>query len=206
MPLCAWCQINRVKSRRKQFCSTTCAAFYRNSLPHIQEQKRQYGKAILAEAGRRANDQEKNRQASSERMKLNNPMSNPETVQKMAHSLQGRTFLARGGNGKLTEPQKKLCQALSLPEEFMEWVVLTLPVQGQFPSLPNHYKVDIAIPHLKLAIEVDGSSHKTRKWQFLDKRKTLVLEALGWKVLRFTNEQVMQELASVTRQVTGYMT
>jgi len=144
--------------------------------------------------------------AHSERMRANNPMNNPESVAKMAQSLNGRTFLAREGNGQRTKPQKRLCQALGLPEENMEWVILTAPVKGKFPSLPNHYKVDIAIPQIQLAIEADGASHKLKKWKFLDKRKTEILAALGWKVLQFTNEQVNQELDSLIQKVTAYMT
>ena len=44
---------------------------------------------------------------------------------------------------------------------------------------------------LKISVEVDGKSHKLKKWKFLDKRKTEVLNSLGWKVLRFWNEEVM---------------
>ena len=72
----------------------------------------------------------------------------------------------------------------------MEHVIIVTPVKHLFKSLPNHYKVDLAIPEKKIAIEVDGSSHKTKKWKFLDKRKTEVLNSLGWKVLRFWNEEV----------------
>jgi very-short-patch-repair endonuclease len=41
--------------------------------------------------------------------------------------------------------------------------------------------------------EVDGNTHKTRKWKFLDRRKESVLSFLGWIVLRFWNEEVTNE-------------
>ena len=54
---------------------------------------------------------------------------------------------------------------------------------------------------MKIAVEVDGSSHRTKKWRFLDARKTEVLEALGWRVLRFTNEDVLTNLGSITSKL-----
>lgn len=131
---------------------------------------------------------------SAERMRRNNPMSNPEIASKVRVSLQGRTFLARGGNGQLTHQQIALCQALGLPETAMEYVIPTRPAREYFPSLPPAYKVDIGIPDVRLVIEVDGKTHKTRKWQFLDRRKTAVLNFIGWTVLRFWNEEVDQDL------------
>lgn len=77
----------------------------------------------------------------------------------------------------------------------------TAPVKDSFKSLPPCYKVDIADPARMLAIEVDGRTHGTKKWQFLDKRKTDVLNALGWSVLRFSNERVDSDLEAVLREI-----
>jgi leucyl-tRNA synthetase len=61
--------------------------------------------------------------------------------------------------------------------------------------------VDIADPARRLAIEIDGSTHRTKKWKFLDKRKTEVLNALGWSVLRFSNQKVDSDLEDVLREI-----
>ena len=127
----------------------------------------------------------------SERMRTNNPTRNPETLRKMSESLRGRTFLSRGGNGQFTRPQIILSRHAWLPKEY---AIPTAPVAGRFQSLPTNYKVDLACPSVKLAIEVDGNSHRTKRWKFLDARKTEILTALGWKVLRFTNEEVASDL------------
>lgn len=132
-----------------------------------------------------------NRKYASERMKLNNPMSNPDAVSKMTAKLKGRTFLSRGGNGKLTSQQIALHNATSA---LMEFAIETSAVASKFQSLPNCYKVDLAFPEVKLAIEVDGKTHRLKKWKFLDARKSEVLTALGWSILRFTNEQVDSDL------------
>jgi hypothetical protein len=134
-------------------------------------------------------------------MRQNNPMQDPAVREKVRKAVSGRTFLSRGGNGQLTEPQKLLARRLGLP---MEYVILTAPVRGQFPSLPKHYKVDLADPARMLAIEVDGNSHNTRKWRFLDRRKTEILNALGWSVLRFSNQRVVQNTDEVVEQIQSF--
>ena len=131
-------------------------------------------------------------------MRENNPMRNQSTRDKVSASMSGRTFLARGGNGTTTEPQRRLANALDLP---MEYAVATAAVTKACSSLPNAYKVDIANPALRLAIEVDGRTHRQPTWTYLDRRKTEVLSALGWSVLRFTNEEVMTGLQACVETV-----
>ena len=86
----------------------------------------------------------------------------------------------------------------------MEFAIPTKPVRGQFTSLPACYKVDVADPTRKLAIEIDGATHETKKWKFLDKRKTEVLNALGWSVLRFSNQRVDSDLESVLKEIAEF--
>ena len=116
----------------------------------------------------------------------------------MSKLMSGRTFLARGGNGKLTPHQEAVANALGLP---MEYAIPTRPVKGQFKSLPTNYKVDIADPARRLVIEIDGATHNTKKWKYLDRRKTEVLNALGWSVLRFSNQRVDSDLDSVLEEI-----
>jgi very-short-patch-repair endonuclease len=54
---------------------------------------------------------------------------------------------------------------------------------------PSHYKIDIAEPKQKIAIEVDGNSHHSRK--ALDTKKDAKLRSLGWIVLRFWNRDIL---------------
>lgn len=123
----------------------------------------------------------------AERMRTNNPTSMPGVQERITKKLRGRTFLARGGNGQATKQQMMLHTLSGLP---MEHAISILDAVGHFKSLPTHYKVDLAEPSVRLAIEVDGKSHLTKKWKFLDARKTAILNFLGWQVLRFTNEEV----------------
>jgi len=128
-------------------------------------------------------------------------MKNPQTVEKMRKSLQGRTFLSRGGNSKITVPQQALLDALGWPKQCLEFPIKTNLAKDHFKSLPNCYKVDIGHPKSKTAIEVDGNSHRSKKWKFLDKRKTEILNFLGWKVLRFKNEEVMKDPSAVAKEI-----
>jgi len=143
----------------------------------------------------------------SERMRGDkNPTHRPDVLAKMSASLRGRTFLARGGNGKLTRQQVALATALGWgPSSPGEWTpelsIPTGPVVGKFESLPPAYKVDIGNQSLMLAVEVDGKTHLTKKWRFLDRRKESVLSALGWKVLRFWNREVDEDLEAVLAKI-----
>ncbi len=143
---------------------------------------------------------------SSKRMKENNPMFNPVIRAKMTATIRARkSWLGeRGGNGFVTQPQMILAEALFV-EETLEYVINLKKARKYFHSLPTHYCVDLAIPELKIAIEVDGNSHKTKKWRYLDKRKTEVLNFLGWIVIRFWNEEVTQDVSGCISKVEFYI-
>jgi very-short-patch-repair endonuclease len=69
------------------------------------------------------------------------------------------------------------------------------------PGYPSHYKLDIAHPERRIAIEVDGASHHSRKVQEKDLKKTRFLEARGWRVLRFWNLEVLEDLPTVMARI-----
>ena len=197
--ICAWCSSPFVASaaQRKRFCDTRCSAKWRMSLPHIKDIMRA---SIPKSAATRRGVP---RPDAAVRMRLKNPMSDPEVRERARQKLVGRTFLSRGGNGKTTPEQEAVANALGLP---MEFPIPTADAKNHFPSLPTSYKVDVGCPTTKVAIEVDGASHRTKKWQFLDARKTSVLEHLGWCVLRFSNEEVRTNLPGVVATAQSCMT
>jgi len=51
---------------------------------------------------------------------------------------------------------------------------------------------------LKLAIEVDGTTHLENKDIIYDKKRTEALEKFGIKVLRFWNNDILDGLAEAT--------
>jgi Protein of unknown function (DUF559) len=197
MLTCHWCgtAFRPTSSKARRFCGNPCAARWRMSQPERSAQKERFWMAgQAARRGRRRPD-------ASRRMRERNPMRDAATIAKMASSLQGRTWLSQhGGRGRLTAPQMVLAKRLALPTEF---IILTRPVAHLFASLPKWYAVDLACPAAMLAIEIDGNSHRTRRWRYLDRRKTEVLEALGWSVLRYWNHEVLSETDRVVAEVLG---
>ncbi len=70
-------------------------------------------------------------------------------------------------------------------------------------SVPGHtignYIVDFCAPRRKLIIELDGSQHLEQ--QDYDEERTKYLEALGYRVLRFWNNDVMNNMDAVLRLI-----
>lgn len=59
----------------------------------------------------------------------------------------------------------------------------------------KHYIVDFVAKALKLIIEVDGSQHM--KNIIYDRKRTLTLNNLNYKVLRFWNNEVLEDIDAV---------
>jgi hypothetical protein len=75
---------------------------------------------------------------------------------------------------------------------------------GRHPGYPTTYKLDFAWPHLKLGLEVDGSSHTAASRQMQDRKKEEKLAQLGWRVLRISNAKVA--LMSSTLKLREHLT
>jgi hypothetical protein len=64
------------------------------------------------------------------------------------------------------------------------------------------YELDFAYPAARLAIEVDGhGSHATRRERAADNVRANALGGAGWRIRRFTYEQVVYDSAAVVRAV-----
>ena len=70
----------------------------------------------------------------------------------------------------------------------------------QHPAV--NFILDFACIDAKLAIEVDGGQHNILQTQ--DNVRTLWLEAQGWKVLRFWNNEVLQNTEAVIEKIDEY--
>jgi hypothetical protein len=141
---------------------------------------------------------ETNRKHASKRMKERNPMRRPESREKMAATLKriGHKPSVRGGNGTgLSPAETVLADALG-------WAPAIITT-GQPRDLgwPTHFKIDLANEDLRIAIEIDGSSHTARDRQHQDKRKTAFLIWRGWTVLRFSNEAVIERTEECCQEV-----
>jgi very-short-patch-repair endonuclease len=65
----------------------------------------------------------------------------------------------------------------------------------------DHFIVDFYCAELKLVIEVDGDSHFTDDGRIYDLERTAKLEGYGLKVIRFTNNEVLNNIEGVCQQI-----
>ena len=61
--------------------------------------------------------------------------------------------------------------------------------------------VDFVCLSKKLIIEVDGPYHCSREQTEKDECRTRILEELGFRVIRFTNEEVLKDTFSVIEKI-----
>jgi very-short-patch-repair endonuclease len=87
------------------------------------------------------------------------------------------------------------------PAEELLWKVLRdrnihgLKFRRQHPIL--FYIADFYCHELRLVVEVDGAIHGTPSQIKKDRERTVNLEANGIRVVRFTNEQVLERMGEV---------
>lgn len=73
--------------------------------------------------------------------------------------------------------------------------LMGLGFRRQFPIAG--YIVDFVCPAQKLIVEIDGSQHADETKASYDAVRTARLEADGWTVLRFWNDDVMRDIDNV---------
>lgn len=170
---------NRYKPTR--YCSRRCATKARWESESLGAQMRAAVKPRSP----------KQRAAASARMRRLN--EDPVVREKVAAARRGRTFVGqRGGNGQLTPQQRKLAEALGWTTEY------SIPTGN---SSWRSATVDIAYPPLRIAVECDGASHRSRMQKNRDIRKEAMLSALGWAVLRFWNAEIDERLEMVLERI-----
>lgn len=135
-------------------------------------------------------------------MKQNNPMASVKTVAKMMRTKEANGTLRvwkgeRGGNGKLTAQEQRLLKALGRGWKSPQPVSL-IPRPVGFPT---NYKLDVGNKELKVGVEIDGRGHQLKRQQALDRKKQRKLESLGWMVLRFSNNEIDNDLTAVLKKI-----
>jgi very-short-patch-repair endonuclease len=84
------------------------------------------------------------------------------------------------------------------PAEAKLWEYLRkFPVRFWRQKPIDHFIVDFYCPKLKLVIEVDGNIHFTESAIAYDQERTKILEGYGLQVLRFTNDEVLDNFKGV---------
>ena len=102
-------------------------------------------------------------------------------------------LLARELRKNMTEAEQILWKRLRRKQ------ILGVPFYRQKPLA--QFIVDFYCAAAMLVIELDGSQHYTPDAQQYDAVRTQTLEAMGLRVLRFDNRQVLQELEAVIEAI-----
>jgi very-short-patch-repair endonuclease len=104
---------------------------------------------------------------------------------------QRPTARARQLRNNATEPERRLWQALRSRQ------VLGVRFNRQFPVGP--YICDFVSRGHRLVIEIDGATHAEA--QAYDAQRTAFLKSQGWRVVRFWNGDVMNNLDGVVLEL-----
>ena len=104
--------------------------------------------------------------------------------------LRQRTRVARRLRADATDVERQLWRAL-------REAALPFRVRRQHPV--GRFVVDFAIPARKLAIELDGGQHATDAER--DARRTEALAGYGYRVVRFWNNEVIENLDGVLQAI-----
>lgn len=97
----------------------------------------------------------------------------------------------QGGNGRPTTVPEKLLHERLGANWIWQHVLPTRMPRGE--GYPGHYKIDLADAALRIAVEVDGESHRGEAARQRDEKKDAFLRSLGWLVLRMRNKAVIQD-------------
>jgi len=91
------------------------------------------------------------------------------------------------------------------PQEAKIWNILrNFQIQGlkfrrQYPI--KNYIVDFVCKEIKLIIEIDGGQHNEVNNIEYDNERTRVLESKGYKVIRFWNNEVDENIEGVYQKI-----
>ena len=103
-------------------------------------------------------------------------------------------FRAKELRKNMTEAEKKLWKEYL--RSFPHRVLRQRPI--------DHYIVDFYCAKLKLVIEVDGCIHDNKNQGEYDKQRTLFLNAYELTVIRFKNEEVINEFERVCKDIASF--
>jgi Protein of unknown function (DUF559) len=111
-------------------------------------------------------------------------MRRPEIRDRHLRAIEGQPTNFKGGNGRpLAERVESYLVALKWLGWIPEYVIKTKG-HRTVHNPPNAYKADLVNPSTMTVLEIDGKSHRPMERRKLDRKKTEVLEALGWSVIR----------------------
>jgi very-short-patch-repair endonuclease len=101
---------------------------------------------------------------------------------------------------KAHELRKNMTQAeIYLWKKLKNKKLFTVRFRRQHPI--DIFVVDFYCHELKLAIEIDGGIHLVKEVSEYDEGRTHDIEKFGIKIIRFTNDQVLNDINKVQRDI-----
>jgi len=113
-----------------------------------------------------------------------------------------------GASPQLFENAKKLREAMT-PAELLLWKELRTNKLKGFRFKAQHpisyFIADFYCHAAKLVIEFDGSVHDSSDQQEYDNNRTYILNEFGLTVIRFRNEEVIENKENVLRKIAEFL-
>jgi len=100
-------------------------------------------------------------------------------------------YAAKRLRREMTTAERKLWQELRRKK------LLNFKFRAQHPV--GRFILDFYCPEKKLAVEIDGKIHSRQKER--DEERDRMLALYGYRILRFSNEDVMNNLSAVLRRI-----
>ncbi|MEE9407854.1 MAG: DUF559 domain-containing protein [Polaribacter sp.] len=122
-----------------------------------------------------------------------------------AQTVHQNYMTARPSVYKLMKELQKDRKQQTTPAEQVLWQQLKtkkLDIKFRRQYIVDEFIVDFICIEKSLIIEVDGKYYNTKEQQEADNLRTQILQELGFKVKRFTNEEVIGDIEEVTKKIT----
>ena len=102
--------------------------------------------------------------------------------------------------------RRRLLRKNSTPQELKLWLHLknkSLGCKFRRQQGIGNFIVDFCCPSERLIIEIDGSQHVEN--EPYDEKRTKYLESLGYKVIRFWNNEINDNIESVVDKIKDFL-
>ena len=212
---CEWCGEDYQRERPTvRFCGRSCAQRHRRAtdpeyVRNLRAGTQRWldspeGKKVLSETLKKTWENPEYRQKVVDRMTHNNPGADPEIKEQIKRTKKARGVTYEhltGGNGHVSPAEQTLMDAL--PGWAHNLSVPTRVPRGQ--GYPAVYKIDVAHPEHMVGVEVDGQSHNSPSARQRDAKKQTFLDGLGWTILRFSNQEVLNDTAACVSVIQSHL-
>src|SRR5690606_34436279 len=125
-----------------------------------------------------------------------------------AKTIRQKYMTARPSTYKLLKELQSETKKHSTQAESILWECLRnkkLDHKFRRQHIIDEFIVDFICLEKNLIIEVDRGYHHTIEQKETDAMRTQILNEIGYKVIRFTNEQVIGDIDNVLRYITNFL-